>query len=72
MKLTSWKLRGLNSPGKLRLIKNMIKQEQPEIFFLQETKCNNITLGNILSRAWPGCHSVAVDASGASGGLAIA
>eukprot|EP00253_Pinus_taeda_P024854 PITA_24854 len=64
MKLTSWNLRGLNSPGKLRMIKNMIKQEQPQIFFLQETKCNSDTLGNILSRAWPGCHSVAMDASG--------
>lgn len=53
------------------MIKNMIKQELPRIFFLQEMKCNNNTLGNILSRAWPGCHSIAVDASGASGGLAI-
>lgn len=72
MNLTSWNLRGLNSLGKLRMIKNMIKQEQPQIFFLQETKCNSITLGNILSRAWLGCHLVTVDASGASGGLAIA
>lgn len=71
MNLTSWNIRGLNSLGKLRMIKNMIKQEQPQIFFLQETKCNSNTLGNILSRAWMGCHSVAVDASGASGGLAI-
>eukprot|EP00253_Pinus_taeda_P021345 PITA_21345 len=63
MKLTSWNIRGLNSPGKLKMIKNMIKQEQPQIFFLQETKCNSNTLGNILSRAWPGCHSVVVDAS---------
>lgn len=46
--------------------------ENPQICFLQETKCNNSTLGSILSKAWPGCQSVAVDASGASGGLAIA
>lgn len=39
--------------------------------FLQETKCNSVTLGSILSKAWPGCRSVVVDASGASGGLAI-
>eukprot|EP00253_Pinus_taeda_P003536 PITA_03536 len=50
----------------------MIKQEQPQIFFLQETKCNSNTLGNILSKAWPGCHSVVVDASGASEGLEAA
>eukprot|EP00253_Pinus_taeda_P011111 PITA_11111 len=72
MKLTSWNLRGLNSPGKLRIIKNMIKMEQPQICCLQETKCNSSTLGNILLRAWLGSQLVAVDASGASGGLAIA
>ena len=72
MKLTSWNLRGLNGPSKVRMIRNMIKQENPQIFFLQETKCNSSTLGQILSKAWPGCRSVAVDASGASGGLAIA
>ena len=72
MKLTSWNLRGLNSPGKYRMIKNMIKQEQPHIFFMQETKCNSTTLGDILSKAWPRCHSMVVDASGAYGGLTIA
>eukprot|EP00253_Pinus_taeda_P029510 PITA_29510 len=46
--------------------------EKPQICFLQETKCNNSTLGTILSKAWPGCQSVAVDATGAFGGLAIA
>eukprot|EP00253_Pinus_taeda_P003053 PITA_03053 len=40
--------------------------------FRQETKCNNSTLDSILSKAWPGCRATAVDASGASGGLAIA
>lgn len=54
------------------MIKNMIKQEKPQICFFQETKCNSNTPGNILSRAWLGSRSVAVDASGASGGLAIA
>ena len=39
--------------------------------FLQETKCNSNTLGSILSIAWPRCQSVAVDAEGALGGLAI-
>lgn len=68
MKLISWNLRGLNSPGKLRMLKNMIKMEKLQICFLQETKCNSSILGNILSKAWPGCQSVAVDASGASGG----
>jgi len=71
MKLTSWNVRGFNSPWKHRMIKNMIKQEKPQICFLQETKCNSNTLGNILSKAWTGSSSVVVDASGASGRLAI-
>lgn len=54
------------------MLKNMIKMEKPQMCFLQETKCNSSTLGDILSKAWPGCRSVAVDAMGASGGLAIA
>lgn len=60
------------SPRKIRLIKNMIKMEKPQILFLQETKCNNTTLEKILNKGWTGSKEVAVDASGASGGLAIA
>lgn len=72
MKLISWNIRGLNSPGKLRLIKNMIKMEKPQILFLQETKCNSTTLEKIINKGWTGSKVIAVDASGASGGLAIA
>eukprot|EP00253_Pinus_taeda_P036000 PITA_36000 len=50
----------------------MIKIENPQMCFLQETKCNGTSLTRFLAKAWPGCKSVAVDASGASGGLAIA
>eukprot|EP00253_Pinus_taeda_P021027 PITA_21027 len=46
--------------------------ERPQMCFLQEMKSNSATLGRILSKAWPGCRLVAVDATGASGGLAIA
>eukprot|EP00253_Pinus_taeda_P026720 PITA_26720 len=46
--------------------------EKPQMCFFQETKCNSTTLGRFLTKAWPGCRSVAVDATGASGGLAIA
>lgn len=72
MKLISWNVRGLNSPGKLRMIRSMIRQEQPQIVFLQETKCNNSILGSILTKAWQGCNTVVVDELGAFGGLSIA
>lgn len=44
MELISWNIRGLDSPVKCRLIKNIIKQEKPQILFLQETKYNSISL----------------------------
>lgn len=54
------------------MLKNLILQEQPQIIFMQETKCSTSTLEPILSRVWTGCQTAIVDAIGASGGLAIA
>jgi len=71
MKLISWNVRGLNSPSKHRMIKNLIQQEKPSLVFLQETKSNNTAIERILNKVWSGNCSVSVDASGASGGLAI-
>lgn len=39
---------------------------------MQETKCSTNTLESILSKAWAGCQTITVDATGALGGLAIA
>lgn len=72
MKLISWNMRGLNSPSKHRMLKNMIQLEKPSLVFLQETKINSVALETILYKAWTGSHSVSVDAVGASSGLAIA
>lgn len=71
MKLISWNIRGLNSPRKGRLLKNMLMQEKPNILFLQETKCNSTVLEKIAAKAWPGGLVTAVDAQGAWGGLAV-
>lgn len=49
----------------------MLKQEKPNILFLQETKCSSTVLERIDAKAWPGGLVTAVDAQGASGGLAI-
>lgn len=49
----------------------MIMQEKPQIIFIQETKCNSNALERIAEKAWPGGLNVAVDANGASGGLAV-
>lgn len=71
MKLISWNIRGLNGPRKRKILKNMLKQEKPSILFLQETKCSSTVLDKIAAAAWPGGLVTAVDAQGASGGLAI-
>lgn len=71
MKLISRNVRGLNSPSKQRMLKNLIQLEKPSVLFLQEMKGNSATLETILNRVWLGSCSVSVDASGASGGLAV-
>jgi len=71
MKLISWYVRGLNSPSKHRMIKNLIIQEKPAIAFLQETKSSSTVIDRLSNKIWAGCSSISVDASGASGGLAI-
>jgi len=71
MKLISWNVRGLNSPSKHRMLKNLIQQEKPTLVFLQETKSNSVVIERILNKVWFRSCSVSVDASGASGGLAI-
>lgn len=46
-------------------------QEKPNILFVQETKCSMSILEKIAAKVWPGGQVTAVDAQGASGGLAI-
>eukprot|EP00253_Pinus_taeda_P029770 PITA_29770 len=46
-------------------------EEQPAILFLQETKCSLNFLERAAAKAWAGGQVTAVEAQGASGGLAI-
>eukprot|EP00253_Pinus_taeda_P035742 PITA_35742 len=71
MKLISWNVRGLNSPSKHRMIKNLIQQEKPTIVFLQETKSSTEAIERIRGKVWAGSSAISVDAFGASVGLAI-
>jgi len=40
MKLTTWNIRGLGSKRKQRNLSNKIKEEKPDMVFIQETKCS--------------------------------
>ena len=69
MKIISWNIRGLNNPHKHDILKNMIRDNRPDIFLIQETKMlkdkvEHLSIfkeGNIF---WS-------DSDGASGGLAV-
>jgi len=71
MKIISWNIRGSHGPQKRRLLKRKISMEKPAVFLLQETKCSAEEISRIGPQAWRGCSVAAVDALGASGGLAI-
>lgn len=38
MKFISWNIKGLNNPHKQDIIKNMIRDNKPDIVLIQETK----------------------------------
>ena len=38
MKIVSWNIRGLNNPHKQDMVRNMIRDNKPDIVLLQETK----------------------------------
>ena len=40
MKITTWNIRGLGSRRKQRNLVNRIREEKPDIVFIQETKCS--------------------------------
>ena len=61
MKIISWNIRGCNHPRKM-------KQEKPDLFFLQETKCNFESLMRIRQRIWKGSSVMEMDAEGMAGG----
>jgi exonuclease III len=71
MKLISWNIRGLNGHSKQRLLRDRIIVEQPDIMFLQETKCAGEEMDQILSRCWKQGKMISTNAIGMVGGLAI-
>jgi endonuclease/exonuclease/phosphatase family metal-dependent hydrolase len=70
MKLISWNIRGLNGRSKQRLLRERIIVEQPDIMFLQETKCAMEEMDRVLSCCWKQGKMICTDAIGTTGGLA--
>ena len=71
MKLISWNIRGCGNPRKWKTLNCKIRQENTDILFLQETKCNFGGLDKIKDKIWKGSHVMATDVVDQSRGIAI-
>ena len=71
MNIISWNIKGCGNPRKWKTLNQKIKQETPDILFLQETKCSFGGLENIKDKIWKGSNLMALDAARQSGGVAI-
>ena len=71
MKVLSWNIRGLNSKGKQRYLKEKLQVEKPQVMMLQETKVTGQKLETILKSFKMQYEVMAIDARGTSGGIAI-
>ena len=71
MKLISWNIKGCCNPRKWKNLNCNIRQESPDILFLQETKCSFEYMLKIKDKIWKGRQVMATDATGKSGGIVI-
>lgn len=72
IKCLSWNVRGLNDARKRRIVKRFIKNENPEIICLQETKLSNIDNSILKEIVGPKYQDYEViDARGTAGGVLL-
>eukprot|EP00253_Pinus_taeda_P033576 PITA_33576 len=68
MIITSWNIRGLNSKGKQRYLKERLKKDKPSIMIIQETKMKQQQIQVILDKSKSKFEVMAQDAEGSAGG----
>lgn len=71
MIVTSWNIRGFNSKGKQRYLKERIKKDKPNTMLIQETKISSQQLEGIIKKQKIQYDAMGQDAMGTSSGLAI-
>ena len=71
MIFTSWNIRGLNSKGKQRYLKDRLRKDKPSIMIIQETKMNQQQIKEILEKSKSKYDVMAQDTDEAAGGLAV-
>jgi exonuclease III len=70
MNLLSWNCRGVGSPGRVRDLYQLVKENHPNILFLLETKCQKNKLVLLRVKMGYGGFFV-VDLVGRNGGLVL-
>ena len=70
MNLLSWNCRGLGALGAVREVTKLIKEYNPQVLFLIETKRKRHEMDWLRSR-WRFNNCVAVESTGRGGGLAL-
>ena len=71
MKIVSWNIRGCKHPRKIKNLTRKVKQEKPDVLFLQETKCNSEVIEKVAQNIWRGSRVMAMDSWGMVGVLVI-
>jgi len=71
MIITSWNIRGLNSKGKQRYLKERLKKDRPSIMIIQETKMRHHQMEEFIAKTKLNYEVMTQDAKGAAGGWAI-
>eukprot|EP00253_Pinus_taeda_P018950 PITA_18950 len=71
MKVISWNARGLNSQAKQRVLKRKFQKFNPEIMFIQETKCSSSSMAKINKKIGRNIEYLEVESQGREGGLAM-
>ncbi|KAE8804218.1 hypothetical protein D1007_19789 [Hordeum vulgare] len=70
MSCLSWNCRGLGNPGVVRELRNIVKQEAPDLLFVMETKIVAVRFERLQNQlGFAGCF--AVSSSGLSGGIGL-
>eukprot|EP00253_Pinus_taeda_P022097 PITA_22097 len=69
MKIISWNARGLNSQAKQRLLIRKFQTENPDIMFIQETKCATSLMKSISKKLGKPLDFIEVASQGWEGGI---
>ena len=69
MKIITWNIRGLNNPQKNIILINRLRKEQPDLCFIQRTKCTVDRMETIGKKIWSKYKMVVVEGQQMAGGI---